>query len=165
MNASWLRPTTVLRGRVEDLHQGKACVSFEMEGHRVELPERGAISPVQDGHVVTLVVRRKFWPSSEHVALAFAEQGEGKARAVGRGIHLFCVLFGLAIIASVAALALLHGPSSYPGGDGVGTWKVMMAGAIFVAYSAYRVVETSRAVRRLRELLQASTARMKTGVG
>jgi len=164
MNASWLRPMTVLRGRIEDLHHGKAYVSFEMEGHSVEFPERGAASPVQDGHIVTLVVRRKFWPSSEHVALAFAEQGEGKARPVGRGIHLFCVLFGLPIMAGATALALLHGPSSYRGGDGMGTWQVMITGAIFVAYSTYRVVETSRAVKLLREHLQTSSAQMKTGV-
>jgi len=163
MNASWLRPTSVLRGRIEDLHHGKDCVSFEMEGHRVEFPERGAASPVQDGHVVTLVVRRKFWPSSENLALAFAEQSEGKARPVGRGIHLFCVVFGLPFIAGVTALVIIHGASSYRGGDGMGTWWAMVTGGMFVAYSAYRVVEVTRAVKLLRELLQTSPAQTKAG--
>ena len=164
MSDSAFRPKTVLRGRIEDLHDGKSYVSFALEGCTVELPERGAASPVEEGQVVTLVVRRKFWPSTEHVALAFVEQGEGKSRSVGRGIHLLGLCFGLPLIVAVIAIKAVHLATGNKSSDDSIFWPAMVVGGVFVAYSAFRVIEISRAVKRLREHVQASPAQMKTGV-
>lgn len=164
MSTYWLRPTTVLRGRLEGLQHGKADVSFEMEGRSIEFPERSAACPIEEGQAVTLMVRAKFWPSEGHVALAFAVEGEGKARPVGRGIHLLGVLFGLPLIAFATALRVMEGPSSYRGEDESLLWSGMIVGGVFVAYSAYRVVEISRAVKILREQLPTSSTHEKTGV-
>jgi hypothetical protein len=83
---------------------------------------------------------------------------------VGRGIHLLGVFFGLPLIAAAIAIKVMHLATGYRSGDEGIFWPAMVVGGTFVAYSVYRVIEVSRAVKSLREHLHISSAQKKTGV-
>ncbi len=148
----------VLHGKIGRTERSRASVSFELEGHDVEFVSRGAHSPVGDGDVISLVVRRGFLPIWGSVALAFAFEGETKVRSVGIGLPVSAVLFGLPLLLVVTAIEVFGGGSAYDIGRESEMWPAMTFGWSFVGYGAYRLVEIVRAVKLLREHLQTSPA-------